>query len=100
VASRAWAALLQRAVDLDPETVLAAAAAAPDDVAAQAAAADVEVLSDRIDAAISRLVELVRRSAADERNATRLHLLGLLDALDPQDPRVVAGRRSLANALF
>jgi thioredoxin-like negative regulator of GroEL len=29
-----------------------------------------------------------------------LHLLGLLDALDPQDPRVVAGRRSLANALF
>ncbi len=100
VAGRAWAALLQRAVDLDPETVLAAAAAAPDEVAAQAAAADVEVLSDRIDAAIRRLVELVRRSAADERNATRLHLLGLLDALDPQDPRVVAGRRSLANALF
>lgn len=100
VAGRAWAALLQRAVDLDPETALAAAAAAPDDVAAQAAAADVEVLSDRIDAAISRLVELVRRSATDERNAARLHLLGLLDALDPQDPRVVAGRRSLANALF
>jgi thioredoxin-like negative regulator of GroEL len=29
-----------------------------------------------------------------------VHLLALLDALDPADPRVVAGRRSLANALF
>ncbi len=100
VAGRAWAALLTRAVDLDAEQVLSAAAGAPDDVAAQTAAADVEILSERIDEAIARLVELVRRSAGDDRDITRRHLLGLLDALDPQDPRVVAGRRSLANALF
>ncbi len=100
VAGRAWATLLLRAVDLDADTVLAAALAAPDDVAAQTAAADVEILSERIDEAIARLVALVRRSAGDERDSARLHLLSLLDALDPQDPRVAAGRRSLANALF
>ena len=100
VAGRAWAALLARSVDLDPDATLAAAASEPDDVAAQTAAADVEILSERIDDAIARLVGVVRRTSGDERNAARVHLLGLLDALDPQDPRVVAGRRSLANALF
>ncbi|HVM28535.1 MAG TPA: tetratricopeptide repeat protein [Mycobacteriales bacterium] len=100
VAGRAWAALLERSADRDPAAVLAAAEQVPDDVAAQTAAADAEVLTERIDAAIDRLVALVRRSAGDEREATRVHLLALLDALDPSDPRVMAGRRSLANALF
>ena len=100
VAGRAWAALLQRSADLDPDSTLAAASSAPGDVAAQTAAADVEVLSERLDDAIARLVSLVRRTAAEDRDAARLHLLTLLDALDPADPRVVAGRRSLANALF
>ena len=100
VAGRAWARLLGRSVDADPATVLAAAAAAPDDVAAQTAAADVEVLTEQIDQAIARLVELVRRSAGDERTAAREHLLGLFDALDPEDPRIVTGRRALSNALY
>ena len=100
VAGRAMAALLQRSGHLEPDATLAAAASAPDDVAAQTAAADTEVLSEQIEAAIARLVTLVRRTSGDERDAVRLHLLGLLDALDPTDPRVVAGRRSLANALF
>jgi len=84
----------------DPAGVIAAAAAAPDDVAAQTAAADVEILSEQIEPAITRLVDLVRRTSGDERDAARVHLLGLLDALDPEDPRVLAGRRSLASALF
>jgi putative thioredoxin len=101
VAGKAWAGLLLRTAEVqDPVAVLAAADAAPDDVAAQTAAADVEILSERIDAAIDRLVGLVRRTDGDEREAARVHLLGLLDALDPEDPRVLAGRRSLANALF
>jgi putative thioredoxin len=100
VAGRAWAALLQRSADADPQAALAAADSAPDDVAVQTAAADAEVLTERIDAAIDRLVGLVRRTAGDEREAARVHLLGLLDALDPADPRVVSGRRALANALF
>ena len=100
VAGKAWAALLQRSADADPEAVLARASAAPDDVAAQTAAADVEVLSERIDDAIARLVEYVRRSSGEDRDAARVHLLSLFDALDPDDPRIVRGRRALSNALF
>jgi putative thioredoxin len=101
VAGVAWAGLLLRTASVqDPAAVLAAAAGAPDDVAAQTAAADVEILSEQIEPAIDRLVALVRRTSGEERDAVRVHLLGLLDALDPQDPRVLAGRRSLASALF
>jgi putative thioredoxin len=100
VAGKAWAALLQRSADADPSAAISAADSAPDDVAAQIAAADAEVLTEQIEAAVERLVALVRRTAGDDREAARLHLLSLLDALDPADPRVVAGRRSLANALF
>lgn len=100
VAGRAWAALLQRSADADPAAVLARAQAAPDDAAAQTAAADVEVLSERIDDAIARLVAYVRRSSGEDRDAARVHLLSLFDALDPEDPRIVTGRRALSNALF
>jgi putative thioredoxin len=101
VAGKAWAGLLHRTAGITaPQSVLTAADAAPDDVAAQTAAADVEILGEQIEAAIARLVGLVRRTSGDERDAVRVHLLGLLDALDPQDPRVLAGRKSLANALF
>ena len=100
VAGKAWAQLLQRSADADPDAVLAAAQAAPDDAAAQTAAADVEVLSERIDDAIARLVGYVRRSSGDDRDTARRHLLSLFDALDPDDPRIVTGRRSLSNALF
>ena len=97
---RAWAQLLQRASHLDPVEVLAAAAAAPDDVAAQTSAADVEVLSDQIQAAIDRLVKLVRRASGEDRNTAREHLLGLFSVLDPDDSRIIAGRKALTNALF
>ncbi|MCW2680537.1 MAG: thioredoxin protein [Frankiales bacterium] len=100
VAGKAWASLLQRSADADADAVLARAEAAPDDAAAQTAAADVEVLTERIDEAIARLVSYVRRSAGDDRNAARVHLLELFDALDPEDPRIVTGRRALSNALF
>jgi putative thioredoxin len=100
VLGKAWAGLLQRAAHLDPSTVLAAADARPDDVAAQTAAADVEVLSERIQEAIDRLLHLVRRTAGDERDAARVHLLELFSVLDPEDERVLAGRRALASALY
>ena len=100
VAGRAWALLLQRSADADPDAVLSAATSRPDDIAAQTAAADVEVLSGQIDQAIARLVEVVRRSGGDDRDTARRHLLSLFDALDPDDPRIVTGRRSLSNALF
>jgi putative thioredoxin len=69
-------------------------------VEAQTLAADVEVLGEQIQPAVDRLVGLVRRTSGDERDTARTHLLDLLSVLDPEDPRVLAGRRALANALF
>jgi putative thioredoxin len=97
---RAWAALLQRAAHLEPAATLAAAEAAPDDVAAQLAAADVEVLTEQIQPAIDRLVGFVRCTAGDDRDRVRLHLLELFSVLDPEDERIVTGRRALTNALY
>ncbi|MCU1621939.1 MAG: co-chaperone YbbN [Frankiales bacterium] len=97
---KAWAALLNRAAALDPQQVLAAAQSAPDDVEAQTRAADVEVLQAEIQPAIDRLVDLVKRSAGEDRDRARNHLLDLFNVLDPDDERIVTGRRSLANALY
>ncbi len=99
-AGRASVALFRRTEGADPQAVLTAAQERPADVPAQLAAADLEVLADRVDEAVARLVRLVRATAGDERDAVRARLLELFTVLDPQDPRVVAGRRALANALF
>jgi putative thioredoxin len=85
---------------VDEAAVRSRADAAPDDVAAQAAAADLDVLTGRVDEAVNRLVDVVRRTAGADRDAARQHLLELFEVLDPEDPRLAAGRRSLANALF
>lgn len=100
VVGKAWTSLLARAVNLDPGTILAAAEAAPDDVAAQTAAADVEVLSEQIQPAIDRLIAFVRRTSGDDRDRARQHLLDLFSVLDPDDDRIVNGRRALSNALY
>ena len=100
LAGRASVALFRRTDGVDTETVLRAAAAAPDDAEAQMAAADLEVLADRVDEAVERLVRQVKRTTGAERDAVRNRLIELLAVLDPEDSRVVAGRRALANALF
>jgi putative thioredoxin len=100
VLGKAWAALLLRAGSLDPAQVLAAAASAPDDVEAQTRAADVEVLAAEIQPAIDRLLGFVRRSSGDDRDRARNHLLELFSVLDPDDERIVTGRRALASALY
>ncbi len=99
-AGRASVALFRRTEGIDPQATLDRAAADPADVPAQLAAADVEVLSDQVEEAITRLVTLVRTSQGDDRDAARERLLELFLVLPPEDPRVVAGRRSLASALF
>ena len=92
--------LFARAQQLDPQAALLAAASSPDDVDAQCAAADVEILSGRVEQGLARLIDTVKRSAGDDRDRARQHILGLFDALDPEDPRVVAARRDLSAALF
>jgi putative thioredoxin len=92
--------LLRRTEGLDPDQVVSEAAAKPDDVAAQARAADVEMLSGEAEAAYARLVDLVRRTSGEERNAARTHLISLFAIALPDDPAVAKARRDLANALF
>lgn len=75
-------------------------AADADEVARTGYAADMSVLQGRVEAGIAALVDLVRRTAGDDRERARQHLLTLFDALGPDVPEVIAGRRSLANALF
>ena len=96
----ALVALGRRVERLDPTTVLATAAERPDDVDAQLQAADIEVANGNADAAFARLVETVRRTSGEDRDAARAHLVELFAALGAADPRVAAARTALANALF
>jgi putative thioredoxin len=89
--------LLQRAEGYDDAQL---SAAAPDDIDAQTAVADLEVLDGHVEQAFERLVNLVRSTSDDERDRVRAHLVELFDVLPPDDERLPAARRALANALF
>jgi putative thioredoxin len=99
-AGLAMARVLQRTQGVDLAAARDAAAAAPDDVDAQTLMADLDLLGGQVDDAFDRLVELVRRTAGDERNQVRQHLIGLFAAVGNDDPRVLRGRQALASALF
>ena len=92
--------LYRRIEGVDPGAVLAKAAADPDDLDAQRLAADIEVLSGQAPEAYERLVAAVKRSAGEERDAVRKHLLSLFTVAGPDDPAVASARRALARALF
>jgi putative thioredoxin len=99
-AGLAQVGLFRRVDGRNAAEVLAAADAAPDDLAAQTLAADIEVISGDADKAYARLVDLVRRTFGDERDAVRAHLVSLFTIAGPDDPVVAAARRALASALF
>ena len=92
--------LLRRTRGLDSGAVRRDAAERPDDVQAQTRAADLDVLGGNIEDAFARLVELVRRSAGEERQLARTHLVELFNIIGAGDPRVAKARTALANALF
>jgi putative thioredoxin len=96
----AQAELLRRVQDMDPQDVRKAAAENPTDVQAQIDAADLDLVGGHVEDAFGRLVETVRRSAGDDREAVRLRLLELFDVVGADDPRVTGARRALARALF
>ncbi len=91
--------LFRRAEEAGPDA-LAKADAAPDDVAAQTRAADFLLGTGDVDGAFERLLDVVRRTAGEDRDAARTHLIELFAVVGDQDPRVGAARRKLAMALF
>jgi putative thioredoxin len=94
------ARLMQRTVGQDLNAARAAAAAAPDDIDAQLLVADLDLLGGHVEDAFARLVALVRRTAADDRDRVRLHLIELFAVVGNDDQRVLKARRDLASALF
>ncbi|TYP85928.1 tetratricopeptide repeat protein [Blastococcus xanthinilyticus] len=91
--------LFRRAEEAGPDA-LEAADAAPDDVSAQARAADFLLGAGEIEAAFERLLAVVRRTAGEDRDAARKHLVELFAVVGDQDPRVNQARRQLTAALF
>ncbi|MFE7838841.1 tetratricopeptide repeat protein [Streptomyces sp. NPDC057474] len=96
----AQAELLQRVQGADPQDVRKAAAENPGDSQAQIAAADLDLVGGHVEDAFGRLIDTVRRTAGDDRDAVRLRLLELFEVVGGDDPRVAAARRALARALF
>lgn len=92
--------LLERVGGVDAAAARQAADQAPHDLAAALLAADVDFSEGQVSAAVDRLLGLIRGSSGDLRDQARRHLLGLLDALDPEDPQARAARRKLASLLF
>jgi len=92
-------ALLKRLEAL-PADALQQAQMAPDDIDVQLAAADAEIGGHQVEAALARLIGLVKRATGDDRNRIRERLVEYFELLGPDDPRVGPARRDLANALF
>ncbi|MFE9636277.1 tetratricopeptide repeat protein [Streptomyces sp. NPDC006463] len=96
----AQAELLVRVQDMNPQAVRTAAAENPRDPAAQIAAADLDLVGGHVEDAFGRLVDTVRVTFGDDRDAVRLRLLELFEVIGADDPRVSAARTALARVLF
>jgi len=92
--------LLIRTDGLVLETVIKEATNNPQDLTLQLKAADMEIVNGGVEAAFTRLLQVVKDNAGDERNKAKEHLLSLFALVDPADPRLTAARSALANALF
>jgi len=91
--------LFRRADEAGPDA-LAAAEAAPDDVTAQTRAADFLLGTGNVQEAFDHLLAVVRRTAGEDRDQARKHLVELFAVVGDDDPRVGAARRQLTLALF
>ncbi|MEO6604916.1 MAG: tetratricopeptide repeat protein [Aeromicrobium sp.] len=92
--------LLARTTGVDLQAARKAAADAPDDLEAQMLVADLDVSGGHVDDAFARLIELIKRTAGDDRENVRTRLLELFTVVGVADPRVATARRALASALF
>jgi putative thioredoxin len=91
--------LFRRADEAGPDA-LALADATPDDVTAQTRAADFLLGTGDVEGAFARLLDVVRRTAGEDRDQARKHLVELFGIVGDQDPRVGEARRALTLALY
>ena len=92
--------LLIRTDGLALDAVIKEATDNPQDLSLQLKAADMEIVNGGVEAAFTRLLQVVKDNAGDERTKAKEHLLSLFALVDPADPRLTAARSALANALF
>jgi putative thioredoxin len=98
-AGRAQVRLMARTATADLGQVRAAAAAHPEDPEAQMAVADMDIAGGQVEDAFVRLLDTLRVTFGDDREALRERILELFDVVGADDPRVVKARRALASAL-
>jgi putative thioredoxin len=92
--------LLIRTEGLDLNKVIEDSAISPQDIELQLKAADVEIVNGGVEAAFSRLLNLVKATQGDEKNKVKTHLLNLFALVDKSDPRLISARKELASSIF
>ena len=92
--------LLIRTEGLDLNKVIEDSAKSPQDIELQMKAADVEIVNGGVEAAFSRLLNLVKATQGDEKNKVKTHLLNLFALVDQSDPRLISARKELASSIF
>lgn len=100
-AARAQIELAKQAANAGPEAELRAAVAAnPDNHQARFDLATALHAAGKVDEAVDELLELFRRDREWNGGAARSQLFIIFDALKPQDPVVLKGRRRLSSMIF
>jgi putative thioredoxin len=100
-AARAQLELARQAANAGPETELRAAVQAnPGDHQARFDLAAALLAADKPSEAVDELLELFRRDRDWNDGAAKTQLFTIFDALKPQDPIVLAGRRRLSSMIF
>ncbi|MFF3211709.1 tetratricopeptide repeat protein [Streptomyces sp. NPDC002886] len=92
--------LFVRVKDMNPQAVRAAAAENPKDPAAQIAAADLDLAGGHVADAFGRLVDTVKVTFGEDRDAVRVRLLEMFEVVGPDNPLVTSARTALARVLF
>ena len=92
--------LLIRTEGLDLNNVIEESTKSPADIELQLKAADVEIVNGGVEAAFSRLLNLVKATQGDDKNKVKNHLLNLFALVDQSDPRLISARKELANSIF
>jgi putative thioredoxin len=100
-AVRAQLELAKQAANAGPEAELRAAVDAnPDDHKARFDLAAALLAAGNPQDAVDQLLELFRRDREWNDGAAKAQLFTIFDALKPQDPIVLAGRRRLSSMIF